>query len=218
MSDVTSQTLGHDELESIDNSRRTLLLGATVALGATGVVFTAIPFIESWLPSESARALGAPTEIDLSKLEPGQMVVSIWRRQPILVVRRTPQMLSLLGNHDDRLKDPTSSDSNQPPYCKNPLRARTGEFLVLIGVCTHLGCLPKPRFDAGDPQLGADWPGGWACPCHGSRFDLAGRVFDGSPASVNLVIPPYAFPNPQRVVIGLDSATETAAAPAPASG
>ena len=214
MSDATSQVLGEDVAEGVDSSRRTLLLGATVALGAVGTVFTAIPFIESWLPSESARALGAPTEIDLSKLEPGQMVVSVWRRQPILVVRRTPQMLSLLGNHDSRLKDASSSDSSQPPYCKNATRARNGEFFVVIGVCTHLGCLPKPRFDAGDPQLGADWPGGWACPCHGSRFDLAGRVFEGSPASVNLVIPPYAYPNPQRVVIGVDSA---AAGAAPAS-
>jgi ubiquinol-cytochrome c reductase iron-sulfur subunit len=211
MSDVMSQTLD-DDLGPVDNSRRTLLLGATVGLGAVGAVFTAVPFIESWLPSESARAFGAPIEVDLSKLEAGQMVISVWRRQPILVVRRTPQMLALLGNHDSRLKDASSSDSNQPPYCKNPIRARTGEFFVVIGVCTHLGCLPKSRFDAADPQLGSDWPGGWACPCHGSRFDLAGRVFEGSPASVNLVIPPYAFANPQRLVVGLDSATETAAA------
>jgi ubiquinol-cytochrome c reductase iron-sulfur subunit len=207
MAEATTHTLGGDDEDAVDSSRRSMLLGATVALGATGAVFTAIPFIESWLPSESARAAGAPTEIDLSKLEPGQMVVSVWRRQPILVVRRTPQMLSLLANHDGRLKDPSSADSSQPPYCKNPLRARSGDFFVVIGVCTHLGCLPKPRFDAGDPGLGADWPGGWACPCHGSRFDLAGRVFEGSPASVNLVIPPYVFPNPQRVVIGLDSAS-----------
>jgi len=215
MSDSVSQVVSEEAGEGVDSSRRTLLLGATVALGATGVVFTAIPFIESWLPSESARALGAPTEIDLSKLEPGQMVVSVWRRQPILVVRRTPQMLSLLANHDGRLKDPSSSDSTQPAYCKNATRARSGEFFVVIGVCTHLGCLPKPRFDAGDAQLGTDWPGGWACPCHGSRFDLAGRVFDGSPASVNLVVPPYAFRNPQHVVIGVDSAAGSAA---PASG
>jgi ubiquinol-cytochrome c reductase iron-sulfur subunit len=192
MSDVTSQTLGHDELESIDNSRRTLLLGATVALGATGVVFTAIPFIESWLPSESARALGAPTEIDLSKLEPGQMVVSVWRRQPILVVRRTPQMLSLLGNHDDRLKDPTSSDSNQPPYCKNPLRARTGEFLVLIGVCTHLGCIPN---------FGQGPYGGWLCPCHGSVYDTSGRIRAG-PAPLNLAVPDYTFESDTKIKIG----------------
>jgi ubiquinol-cytochrome c reductase iron-sulfur subunit len=214
MAEATTHPLesGPDDAETVDSSRRTLLLGATIALGATGAVFTAIPFIESWLPSESMRALGAPTEIDLTKLEPGQMVVSVWRRQPILVVRRTEQMLSLLGNHDNRLKDAKSDDSNQPPYCKNPVRARSGEFFVVIGVCTHLGCLPKPRFDPADPQLGADWPGGWACPCHGSRFDLAGRVFDGSPASVNLVIPPYAFPNPQRVIIGVDDASGGAAA------
>ncbi|HXA93760.1 MAG TPA: ubiquinol-cytochrome c reductase iron-sulfur subunit, partial [Steroidobacteraceae bacterium] len=157
-------------------------------------------------------------EFDLAKLDPGQLVIVVWRKQPIFIVRRTPEMLASLAGHDARLKDPTSEYSDQPTYTRNVDRSRVPEYLVLIGVCTHLGCLPKPRFDAGDPQLGADWPGGWACPCHGSRFDLAGRVFDGSPASVNLVIPPYAFPNPQRVVIGLDSATETAAAPAPASG
>ncbi|HEY1900139.1 MAG TPA: ubiquinol-cytochrome c reductase iron-sulfur subunit [Steroidobacteraceae bacterium] len=198
----------------VDDSRRKFLLRTTIGVGAVGVAFTATPFIESWLPSERARALGGPTDVDVSKIDAGQMIITLWRRQPIYVTRRTPAMMKDLGNHNDRLKDPTSADSDQPEYCKNPIRSRNAEYLVLIGICTHLGCLPKQFFDAGDPVLGADWPGGWRCPCHGSRFDLAGRVFDGSPASVNLRIPPYSYPNPAKLVIGEDTGaagTETAA-------
>ena len=192
----------------IDDSRRKLLLGATVAVGAAGVAFMAVPFVESWLPSERARALGAPTEVDVSKIEPGQMILTVWRRQPIYIVHRTAPMMSLLQNHDGRLKDAASDDSNQPAYCKNDIRSRNAEYFVCIGTCTHLGCLPKQHFDAGDPVLGADWPGGWLCPCHGSRFDLAGRVFDGSPASINLNIPPYAYASAARLIIGVDSPAE----------
>jgi ubiquinol-cytochrome c reductase iron-sulfur subunit len=195
----------------VDESRRKFLLRSTIGVGAVGVAFTATPFIESWLPSERARALGGPATVDMSKLEAGQMIITIWRRQPIYVVHRTPGMLGLLGNHDDRLKDAVSADSDQPAYCKNAQRSRNGEYLVLIGICTHLGCLPKQHFDAGDPQLGATWPGGWLCPCHGSRFDLAGRVFDGSPASVNLRIPPYRYPTPVQLVIGEDESAGAAA-------
>jgi ubiquinol-cytochrome c reductase iron-sulfur subunit len=197
-------------MEEVDDSRRNMLLGATTVLGAVGVAFTAVPFIASWMPSERARALGAPTVLDVSRIEPGQMITTIWRRQPIYIVHRTPTMLAGLGNHDSQLKDASSDESDQPSYCKNPLRARTGEHLVLIGTCTHLGCLPKQHFDAGDPELGAAWPGGWLCPCHGSRFDLAGRVFDGSPASVNLRIPPYAYARKVQLVIGVDSDKEAA--------
>ena len=195
----------------MDDGRRKFLLQATIGMGAVGVAFTATPFIESWLPSERARSLGGPTEVDVSKIDAGQMITTIWRRQPMYVVHRTPAMMALLGNHDDRLKDPASEESDQPAYCKNPIRSRNAEYLVLRGICTHLGCLPKQRFDAGDVQLGATWPGGWLCPCHGSRFDMAGRVFDGSPASVNLVIPPYSYPTPTRLVIGQDETTGTAA-------
>jgi ubiquinol-cytochrome c reductase iron-sulfur subunit len=198
---------GHEE---IDESRRKLLLRATVAAGAVGAAFTAVPFVASWLPSERARALGAPTEVDISKIEPGQMIIAQWRRSPIFVVHRTPAMMGPLQNHDSRLKDPTSADSNQPAYCKNDIRAREDTYFVCIGTCTHLGCLPKPHFDAGDPVLGADWPGGWLCPCHGSRFDLAGRVFDGSPASINLNIPPYAFASAVKLIVGVDSPAEAA--------
>lgn len=190
---------GSDE---VDLSRRKFLTRATIATGAVGAVFAAIPFIESWNPTERARALGAPVMVDLSKLEPGQMMLPVWRRQPIFVVRRTPDMVTRVSGHDGELKDPGSKDSEQPPYASNELRSRIPEFLVLVAICTHLGCLPKQRFDAG--ELSASWPGGFWCPCHGSRFDLAGRVFDGSPASVNLRVPPYSFPKEQLLLIGAD--------------
>lgn len=188
--------------DEVDLSRRKFLTRATIATGAVGAVFAAIPFIESWSPSERARALGAPVMVDLSKLEPGQMTLPVWRRQPIFVVRRTTDMVKRISGHDAELKDPKSKDSEQPPYADNELRSRTPEFLVLIAVCTHLGCLPKQRFDAG--ELSPTWPGGFWCPCHGSRFDLAGRVFDGSPASVNLRVPPYSFQKEQLLLIGAD--------------
>jgi ubiquinol-cytochrome c reductase iron-sulfur subunit len=190
---------GSDE---VDLSRRKFLTRATIATGAVGAVFAAVPFIESWSPSERARALGAPVMVDLSKLEPGQMTLPVWRRQPIFVVRRTPDMVKRVSGHDGELKDPRSKDSEQPPYADNELRSRTPEYLVLIAICTHLGCLPKQRFDAG--ELSASWPGGFWCPCHGSRFDLAGRVFEGSPASVNLRVPPYSYPKETLLLIGAD--------------
>ncbi|MGH8133080.1 MAG: ubiquinol-cytochrome c reductase iron-sulfur subunit [Steroidobacteraceae bacterium] len=188
--------------EDVDLSRRKFLTRATIATGAVGTVFAAIPFIESWSPSERARAEGAPVEFDLSKLEPGQMALPVWRRQPIFVVRRTPDMVKRISGHDAELKDPGSKDSVQPPYANNTLRSRSPEFLVLVGVCTHLGCLPKDRFAAG--ELYPSWPGGFWCPCHGSRFDLAGRVFDGSPASINLRVPPYSYPKPELLRVGAD--------------
>jgi ubiquinol-cytochrome c reductase iron-sulfur subunit len=190
--------------DEVDLSRRKFLTAATSVTGAVGVVFAAIPFVASWKPSERAMALGAPTEFDVSKVEAGQMAIITWRKQPIYVVRRTPDMVSRLTGHDNMLKDPESKDSDQPDYAKNTQRSRKADILVLIGTCTHLGCLPKQRFEKDTPEMGATWPGGWLCPCHGSRFDLAGRVFDGSPASVNLRIPPYSFPSEQKLVIGVD--------------
>jgi ubiquinol-cytochrome c reductase iron-sulfur subunit len=188
--------------DEVDLSRRKFLTRATIATGAVGAAFAAVPFIESWSPSERARAQGVPTTLDLSKLDAGQMATTVWRRSPIYVVRRTPDMVERIAGHDALLKDPNSDKSDQPQYAKNPLRSRTAEFLVLVGTCTHLGCLPKQRFAAG--ELYPSWPGGFFCPCHGSRFDLAGRVFDGSPASLNLRVPPYSFPNPRTLVIGAD--------------
>jgi ubiquinol-cytochrome c reductase iron-sulfur subunit len=193
--------------QDIDYSRRRFLTAATAVTGAVGAAFAAVPFVASWNPSERARALGAPTEIDLTKLEPGQMVVSAWRRQPVYVVRRTPAMLARLTGHDARLKDPASVDSVQPEYAQNEARALKPEYLVVFGTCTHLGCLPKQYFEPRDPAIGPDWPGGFFCPCHGSRFDLAGRVFEGSPASTNLIIPSYHYPQEDLLLIGVGPPT-----------
>jgi ubiquinol-cytochrome c reductase iron-sulfur subunit len=195
----------------IDESRRKFLTVATATTAAVGAVLTAVPFVESWLPSERARALGAPVEIDISKIEVGQMITPTWRRQVIYVVRRPESLVAALPKNDGDLKDPDSKDSEQPAYARNPMRSREAGVLVLIGYCTHLGCLPKKFFDPGDPVLGASWPGGFRCPCHGSRFDMAGRVFDGSPAPTNLVVPPYAFRNATTLVIGVDNIAQGAA-------
>lgn len=200
-----------DTVPEVDESRRKFLIAATAGTGAVGAVLTAVPFVASWKPSESARAAGLPTEVDLSKMEPGQMTTHIWRKKQIYVVKRTPEMLASLNGHDDELKDPESAKSTQPEYAKNKTRALKDDVLVLIGTCTHLGCLPKTRFTPGDTTISADWPGGFFCPCHGSKFDLAGRVFEGSPASVNLEIPPYSFVGDNKLIIGVDAAEQGAA-------
>jgi ubiquinol-cytochrome c reductase iron-sulfur subunit len=201
-----------DTVPEVDESRRKFLIAATAGTGAVGAVLTAVPFLASWKPSESARAAGLPTEVDLSKMEPGQMTTHIWRKKQIYVVKRTPEMLASLGGHDGELKDPESTESTQPAYARNKTRALKEDVLVLIGTCTHLGCLPKTRFTPGDTTISANWPGGFFCPCHGSKFDLAGRVFEGSPASVNLEIPPYSFSGDNKLIIGVDSAPEQGAA------
>jgi ubiquinol-cytochrome c reductase iron-sulfur subunit len=192
----------------VDVNRRKFLTAATVATAAVGGAFTLVPFIASWKPSERARALGAPLEIDLSKLEPGQMITQSWRKQPVYVVRRTPEAVAALEKVNAVLKDPQSQQSVQPDYAKNTQRSIKPEILVLYAACTHLGCLPKQYFTQADPAMGADWPGGFFCPCHGSRFDLAGRVFNGSPASANLVVPPHSFKSDSMLVIGTEP-TET---------
>ncbi|MBV8784781.1 MAG: ubiquinol-cytochrome c reductase iron-sulfur subunit [Gammaproteobacteria bacterium] len=199
---MAEHAIGADD--EIDLSRRKFLTRATIATGAVGAVFAAVPFIESWSPSERARAQGAPVDIDITKVDPGQMItpIPVWRKSPIYVVHRGPDMVKRIAGHDDQLKDPDSKASDQPAYAKNALRSRTPEFLVLVGTCTHLGCLPKQRFAAG--ELYPSWPGGFFCPCHGSRFDLAGRVFQGSPASLNLRVPPYSFPDQRTLRIGAD--------------
>lgn len=194
-----------DAVPEVDESRRKFLIAATAGTGAVGAILTAVPFVASWKPSESARAAGLPTEVDLSKIEPGQMATFFWRKQPIYVVRRTPEMLASLSNHDGALKDKDSNSSDQPAYAKNAQRSLKPEVLVLIGTCTHLGCLPKTRFTPNDATVMPNWPGGFFCPCHGSKFDLAGRVVEGSPASVNLRVPPYSFSGDNTLVIGQDS-------------
>ncbi len=196
----------------IDPGRRKFLTAATSVTAAVGAVLAAVPFAESWMPSERARALGAPVEVDLAKLQVGQMITPTWRLQPIYIVRRDPAMVDALPKHDGELKDPKSEDSIQPPYARNEMRSRRSDLLVMIGICTHLGCLPKLFADVGDPTLGADWPGGFRCPCHGSRFDLAGRVFKGSPASTNLVVPPYSFRGENTLIIGVDNGSTKGAA------
>jgi ubiquinol-cytochrome c reductase iron-sulfur subunit len=208
MSEVATDAHGPD----IDAGRRKFLTIATGATAGVGAALAAVPFIESWEPSERARALGAPVTLDISKLEAGQMITAVWRKQVIYVVGRTAALVDQLGHNDGQLKDPKSLQSLQPAYADNAMRARRADVLVLIGICTHLGCLPKPFFDPGDPVLGAAWPGGFRCPCHGSRFDLAGRVFDGSPAPTNLSVPPYSFANPHTLIIGLDQAPTRGAA------
>src|SRR3954447_8347273 len=197
-----------DAVPEVDESRRKFLVAATAGTGAVGAILTAVPFVASWKPSESARAAGLPTEIDLTKIEAGQMATFFWRKQQIYVVKRTPEMLATLANHDGELKDKDSKESEQPDYAKNAQRSLKPEILVLIGICMHLGCLPKTRFTPNDASVMPNWPGGFFCPCHGSKFDLAGRVIAGSPASVNLRIPPYSFPSDTKLVIGVDASTE----------
>ena len=192
--------------EEVDQGRRRLLTTATAITGAIGAAFVATPFLASWKPSARAKALGAPIEIDLSKLEPGAMLKMEWRGKPVWVVRRTPEMLKQVENATPFVLDPNSDASVQPDYAKNPARARNPEYLVVLGVCTHLGCAPLPKFDAADVTVSADWPGGFYCPCHGSKYDLSGRVFKSMPAPANLAIPPYAFLNDTRIMVGGDSA------------
>jgi ubiquinol-cytochrome c reductase iron-sulfur subunit len=204
--------------DQVDHSRRRLLTAATVGTGAVGVAFIAIPFLSSWQPSERAKALGAPVEVDASKLEPGQMLKVVWRGQPVFVVRRVKGIIDQLGNHDAMLTDPKSDDSTQPDYIKasGAARARNPEYWVGLAVCTHLGCSPLGAFEANNSfqvagvDLGGNWPGGFYCPCHGSKYDLSGRVFKNMPAPKNLTIPSYAFAGDARVVIGVDAPPKTA--------
>ena len=210
MTDASATAIATAGDEAIDQSRRKFLTGATGATAAVGAIFAASAFVASWKPSERARALGAPVTVDLSKLELGQMVTPVWRKQPIYVFRRSAETVASLAAHNGRLKDPKSTDSEQPAYALNEGRSRRQDIAVLIATCTHLGCLPKQHFEPGEVVLGTDWPGGFLCPCHGSRFDMAGRVFDGSPASTNLRIPPYSFLDDNTLLIGQDEAKNAA--------
>lgn len=185
--------------------RRRFLIAATTAVGGVAAVGVATPFVMSMMPSQKARAAGAPVEIDIGGIEPGTLVTFEWRREPIWVVFRTPEMLDLLGKHYDKLLDPQSEQPQQPEYTRNATRSITPRYFVAIGICTHLGCIPTYRKEGGAADLGAAWPGGFFCPCHGSKFDLAGRVFRGVPAPSSLVIPPHRYVTDTRVVIGEDT-------------
>lgn len=193
--------------DGVNMDRRRLLLGTTAALGAVGVAAVAVPFVKSWNPSAKAKAAGASVVADISQLEPGQRAVFEWRGKPVWVVRRTPEMIANLKAVEGDLSDPNSDvEDQQPAYAKNATRSIKPEILVLTGICTHLGCSPLFRPEVAAADLGADWKGGFFCPCHGSRFDLAGRVFSGVPAPTNLVVPPHMYESDKVIIIGEERA------------
>jgi len=189
--------------EPVNHGRRRFLTASTVVVGGVGGVFAAVPFLSAWLPSARAVAAGAPVSLDISKLAVGEQLVVAWRGAPVFVVRRSPEMLSVLSGETDRLKDPESANTaQQPAFAQNEYRSLKPDLLVLVGSCTHLGCSPKLHPKA-QPEVWDDqWKGGYYCPCHNSRFDLAGRVYNQSPAPTNLVVPPYRFEGDARVIIG----------------
>ena len=192
--------------EGVNLGRRRLLVISTGFVGAVGTVLAATPFVLSMMPSARAKAAGAPVEVDISKIEPGQLLTVEWRGKPVWILRRTPEMLKSLSADTELLADPKSTVTDQQPsYVQNEARSRKPEYLVLVGICTHLGCSPTQRLQAGAVSgLGDNWPGGFFCPCHGSKFDLAGRVYKNVPAPTNLVVPPYSFLTDTRIIIGVD--------------
>jgi len=188
----------------VSQGRRRFLIGATSVVGGVGVVGAAVPFVASWNPSAKAEAAGAPVTVNISKIEPGQQITVEWRGKPVWVVRRTKEMLEGIESLNDRMKDPESEEPQQPAYIKGAYRAINPEFAVLVGICTHLGCVPSYRPEVAPADLGADWKGGFFCPCHGSHYDLSGRVYDAQPAPLNLEVPPYRFDDDATLTIGLD--------------
>lgn len=186
-------------------TRRHFLTAATAVTAGAGAVGVAVPFVASFQPSARAQALGAPVTQDVGRLEPGSMIKVEWRGKAIFILHRTESMLATLDETAGELRDPESTESDQPEYAQNEYRSIRPELLVMEGVCTHLGCAPTSRFDVAPADLGPDWKGGFFCPCHGSKFDLAGRVFAGVPAPTNLRVPPYRFVNDDTIIIGVDS-------------
>jgi len=184
--------------------RRRILIATSIA-GGCGVAAAVYPFLASMTPSERARALGAPVEVDLGGLRPGELFTAPWRGRPVWVLKRTPEMLASLERDETLLADPNSTRSEQPKNCANRYRSVKPEVAVIVGVCTHLGCTPTYRPEPGDTSIDVNWPGGFYCPCHGSKFDLAGRVFKAVPAPINLEVPPYGFVNERVVRIGEES-------------
>lgn len=186
-----------------DPDRRFWIAATTVTSGV-GLAATAVPFVASMAPSERARAIGGPVDVDLQGMKEGELRTVEWRGQPVFVIRRSADMLESLLSHDDQLADPQSKRSDQPTYAKNVDRSIRPEYSVMVGLCTHLGCIPTFRPTPGAADIGASWPGGFYCPCHGSKFDLAGRVFKNVPAPTNLVVPPHHFVADARLLIGVD--------------
>lgn len=190
--------------EAVDLKRRRFLTATATVVGGVGVVFAAVPFVASLQPSARARAIGAPVEVDISKLEEGQMLVAQWRGQPVWILRRSQAALQALEELQDKLRDPDSAVAQQPEYAQNPHRSIKPEYLVVVGLCTHLGCAPTFIPLSAGQDMGPDWKGGFFCPCHGSRFDLAGRVYKAVPAPTNLVVPPHTYLTETRLLIGVD--------------
>ena len=191
--------------ETVNVGRRRFLTAATSAVGAVGAVGLAVPFVGSWNPSAKAKAAGAPVKINLANIEPGQMITEEWRGKPVFVIRRTEEAIAGLTKTEGFVSDPNSEKSVQPEYAANTARAIKDEFMIMLGVCTHLGCAPQFRPEVGAADLGGDdWQGGFFCPCHGSKFDLAGRVYAGVPAPTNLEVPPHSYESDTVVVIGVD--------------
>ena len=195
--------------DSTNTGRRRFLVGSTSVVGAAGVAGAAVPFIGSWNPSAKARAAGAPVRIDISRVGDGEMLgpIPAWRGRPIFIIRRSEAALNLLNEDPGRLADPDSQDPEQPDYAQNEYRSRRPEVLVLVGLCPHLFCSPTPYVTLRPEPFDTEWRGGFFCPCHGSRFDLAGRVYSGSPASRNMQVPPYSFEGDAVLVIGIDEET-----------
>lgn len=188
----------------VNKGRRRFLVGTTSAIGAVGAVGIATPFVASWKPSAKAKAAGAPVKVDISKLETGQQMIVEWRGQPVWVVKRSKETLNNLTKISDQLSDPSSEKEQQPEYAQNAYRSIKPEIAVLLGICTHLGCSPTYRPELAPEDLGPEWVGGYFCPCHGSRFDLAGRVYKSVPAPINLLVPPYQYLSDNVILIGDD--------------
>jgi len=200
----------HDKSDRAPNKARRNLVVATSVVGGAAAIGAAAPFVASMWPSERTRAAGAPVKVDISTLSPGELQVVEWRGKPVWVLKRSKEMLESLKAVEPRLSDPESKASDQPKYAANEFRSAKPDLLVLVGVCTHLGCSPQEKPASAKDEMGADWPGGFYCPCHGSKFDFAGRVFKGSPAPLNLEVPPYTVLADGTVVIGEDDKTKGA--------
>lgn len=190
--------------DGVNTGRRRFLVAATSVVGAAGAVGAAVPFVGSWFPSAKAKAAGAPVKVNVGKIQPGQQIVAEWRGQPVFIVRRTEEILANLEKVASSVSDPESKASVQPEYVDRKLRSIKPEILVLVGLCTHLGCSPSFRPELAPADLGPEWVGGYFCPCHGSKYDLAGRVYKAQPAPLNLPVPPHSYESDNVIVVGVD--------------